>query len=231
MKIKELSKNEAILYYENNLKNGNIDGIIPTDDDYIKLKVRLKESFEQILDSFGVIPENLSSFSKAYVFDVQLGCVLYNVFSNEFNIPLCHLSNDNFWRYIQVELVPFITIYRWGIENTNRLYSQSNRLYLKILWYYYYLSYTGDLYNTRTLLSHKCNSTDTIVQLCERSGRDHSYKVDLTRCIMKCKVKNELYSDEFRKLMVLNSAYLKTMDPYLYYSNLEEYVEMLINKV
>ena len=48
---------------------------------------------------------------------------------------------------------------------------------------------------------------------------------------MKLKVKYELEKDDFRKLMKLNSARVKTIDPYLYKGGIEGYVESLIKEL
>ena len=78
------------------------------------------------------------------------------------------------------------------------------------------------------MLLYPCNSTDTIVALVERCGRK-GYRLDLYREIMKQKSENGIGIDEFRKLMVLNSAKIKNINPSLTSRGIIGYVEELVS--
>ena len=230
MNWKELTKQEAEVYYNYNIKNKSIICGIE-EDDYRDLKERIYSIFNDVLDELNISKENLSNDTKRYKFDCKFGIKLFSLFSNEpyiFNER--EASNASIWRYIQVKIVPDIIVYRWGSEAETRMYSQSNRLYLKTLWWYVYLSYNDNIENTEEIIMDSCNSTDTIVQLTERSGRN-GYKLDLYRCIMKLKTKYKLETIEFRKLMVLNSARIKLIIPEYNENGIIGYVESLIKDV
>ena len=227
MEWKELNKEEANNYYNSVLLTGNIQGI--DDSSYIELKKNIKIAFEDALKAVNLTAESLLEATRIYSFDVQFAARIYDLFHNgKYSINEREASNDGIWRYIQVKIVPEVIIYRWGIDNASRLFNQSNRLYLKTLWWYIHLSYTGNLRETMELLLDPCNSSDTIAQLTERSGKK-GYRVDLYRTLMHMKVKNRIDGKEFRKLMVLNSARVKNIDPFLCYGGVNGYTEKLIN--
>ena len=73
-------------------------------------------------------------------------------------------------------------------------------------------------------------STDTIVQFTERTGRK-GYQIALYRGIIYYACKYKLNIEEFRRLMKLNSAKLKVINPYLVDGGIESYVKSLIKIV
>ena len=197
--------------------------------DYKELKDMINSAFDKALEVLNINKENLSSSNFKYKFDCYFGKELYKIFNIEkYRIGEREASNDDFWRYIQVKIVPNLIYYRWKDNIVPRIYAQSNRLYLKILWWYYYLSFNTSIEYTCELLLHPCNSTDTIVALVERSGKK-GYRLDLYREIMKQKSKNSLGTYEFRKLMVLNSARIKNINPLLTQYGVEGYVKELVS--
>ena len=100
---------------------------------------------------------------------------------------------------------------RWG-ENEERFIGipRDSRLYLKSIFWYIHLSFQENPENTYETL--KNNSTDTIVQLVDRTGK--GYNLDLVREIMRQFGKIPLTSgtsDLFRQVMKLNTAWIEPL--------------------
>lgn len=227
MEWKELNKEESNNYYNNELVQGILLGV--DDSYYSDLKKNIKIAFDDSLNAVNLTAETLIDATRVYSFDVQFAARIYDLFRyGKYSMNEREASNDGIWRYIQVKIVPDVIIYRWGIDNTARLFNQSNRLYLKTLWWYIHLSYTGNLRETMEMLLNPCNTSDTIAQLTERSGKN-GYRIDLYRNIMFMKTKNNMALKEFRKLMVLNSARVKNINPSLSTGGVYGYVEKLIS--
>ena len=230
MNWRELSKGEAQIYHSEYILDK--EEITPGFDDisYQNIRIELNRMFRQsLLDVNLKEGELLNNKNVAYSFDLAFGLRLFEFFSNgEYAMNEREASNDSIWRYIQIEVIPDLIAFRWGKNNIDRYYSVSRRLYLKVLWWYIFLSWTGDIDETREILED--NTTDTIAQLVERSGLN-GYKVELYRSIMKQKYEKNINPIEFRKLLVLNSARSKVVNPYLVKGGIEGYVEKLVQEI
>ena len=230
MNWRELSKGEAQIYHNEYILNR--EEIKPGFDDvsYQNIRIELNRMFKQSLAEIGLKEgELLNNKNVAYDFDLSFGVKIFEFFhEGEYAMNEREASNDSIWRYIQVEVIPDLMAARWGKSNTDRFYNVSRRLYLKILWWYVFLSWTGDIDETKELL--KDNTTDTIAQLVERSGLN-GYKIELYRSIMKQKYEKKINPIEFRKLLVLNSARSKVVNPYLVKGGIDSYVNNLIKDI
>lgn len=154
-------------------------------------------------------------------------------------------SNDKVWIYLCVKVVPDIVKRRYNKStkktdkgmvvlnvSEDRYWKKTRRIYLKTLWWYFYLSMQTDdagkpdLAKTVEIL--KGNSTDEIVQLTERSGTA-GYRVDVYRNMMRFYADNrDKYDNEtFRKVMVLNTARTRIVEPSLLDGGTEAYVKEL----
>lgn len=228
MKWKELTKNEAQQIYEDAINEEKLLYSI-NDQEYLGLKLLITTAFDNALNILNLTKETLGEANNKYKFDCYFGKEIYKIFtSDRYSLGERDASNDDIWRYLQIKIVPELIRSRWSEDSAPRLYKQSNRLYLKTLWWYYHLSLNGDLDNTCEMLLMPCNSTDTIVALVERCGRS-GYRLELYREIMKQKINNKLGTDQFRLLMVLNSARLKLINPYLSTNGIEGYVTNIVN--
>ena len=117
---------------------------------------------------------------------------------------------------------------RYGKDHPDRFWKKPKRLWLRVLWWYIYLSWQGSEEETIAVL--KDNSTDEILQLVDRCGRG-GYRVDLYREMM---LKNSQLDPAerrkkqlFRKMMVLNTARVQVMEPELTVGGNKGYVESL----
>lgn len=230
MEWKKISKKFAEDYY-NEIFENNSTVLAHYEPNYQNLKINIMKAYKESLNEINTDSENLKQYKNIYKFDCIFGIKLYEIFSSgEYKIKNSIASDDGIWRYIQMCVVPEIIASRWGIENRDRFYKISRRLYLKILWWYVYLSWNDNLEDTKKIIIDELNTSDTLAQLVERSGRD-GYRVELYREIMKQKVEAKINSQEFRKLMVLNSARVKVINPYLVNGGIKEYVYKLIKDV
>ena len=169
--------------------------------------------------------------NEKYRFDLEFGLNLYNYFNKRWEFTAEKASNDDIWRYIQMRVIPGLVWERWESSNSDsrinveRFWKNPRRIWLKSLWWYIHLSLCDDsLEKTRDILIN--NTSDTIVQIVERSGT--GYRVDLYREIIKRLDKSKKRSDDLlRKVMSLNTARCTTMEPLLIENGLEDYVDSL----
>lgn len=187
---------------------------------------------------------NSSSENKrrtSYLTDLVFGIKLYRIMQEK-GMDIRMASYDQIWTYLGMAVVPEITMERFGDNDPEKpgfhipeehYYIKSVRIYLKSLWWYIYLSLRfdkngkEDLAETREMLWDQ--TTDTILQLVERSGRE-GYRVDVYREIMKFYCDHpEISSAAFRHVMILNTARSKIMEPDFTEGGCEGYVKELFN--
>lgn len=153
---------------------------------------------------------------------------MYETLNSKYGMNVRLASTPGVWRYISVAVVPDLVEKRYGIDHQDRFWKKSKRLWLRVLWWYIYLSWQGTAQQTFSIL--KDNSTDEILQLVDRCGRG-GYRVELYRAMMK--KNSELDPAErrkkglFRKLMVLNTARVQVIEPALSDGGEEGYVDSL----
>lgn len=163
-----------------------------------------------------------------YFYDLRFGLELYDLLNRKYRFSPRIAANEEVWIYISMKVVPDLVFKRWGLTET-RFFSQSRRIWLRTLWWYIYLSWNDTFERTYEIL--RLFTTDEIAQLVERSG-PYGYRVDVTREIM-----NQLGSletekigrDLFRKIMKLNTARVKIIEPALVDGGVKKYVADLIN--
>lgn len=199
----------------------------PLDSFYLKLRRDILQTYNNI--------DNIVNRPTKYEIDVEFGLSLYEKLKNDYNFSLREASNDGIWRYISVVLMPEINVRRFssfGEESMDfkidHLYSQTRRIYPKSIWWYIHLSWQGDRESTKHIL--KNNTTDEIMNLVERSGS--GYRVDVYREIMKhfSTISTEKRGRNlFRKVLKLNTAKVRTVEPELFENGVEGYVNYLFN--
>lgn len=198
---------------------------------YQDLRILIMKAYREALEELEIEEKDLKNYSNIYKFDCIFAINLYTIFlGEEYHIKERIASNDGIWRYIQLCVVPEIIANRWGRDNKDRFYKVSRRLYLKILWWYVYLSWNNSIEETKGIIINDINTSDTLAQLVERSGKN-GYRVELYRIIMKKKTEENVNTSEFRKLMVLNSARVKVINPYLVDGGVDIYVDDLIKSI
>ena len=169
---------------------------------------------------------------KKYFTDVYMGLYIYEYFSRMENFNLRCASDEGFWNYLTLKIAPDIVAERWGKEKEERYWKKPARNWFRIMWWYVYMSWQGNIDDTRALLELDCFDTDTILNLAERTGRKGAY-IDATRIIMR--KWGQIYSngkkingDMFRTIMKLHTAEIMVVEPCLCENGVEGYVDSLI---
>lgn len=208
------------------------------DNDYIKIRLEIQKLNKNVHEN---CPSELSK--KDYYIDAHLGILLYDYLWKQEGFNLRVAANDDFWRYLSLKVVPDIVAERWGKDNDSHYWSRATRIWLRSIWWYVHLSWQGSMDETIQLLDSPCFSTDTILNLEERSGKKGTF-INVYRNIMYfySKIpKEELYEfnkntksqqeDLFRIIMKLNTAKVMVVEPALYLGGEKEYVRSLFEDV
>ena len=190
----------------------------PIDDQYIGLR-------NALLEINKVVREN---YSKDYDIDLNFGIKLYVYLNSIQGFNLRMASNDDFWRYLSLKVVPDLVSERWGKDNKSHFYERASRIWLRSLWWYIHLSWQGDEESTYEIL--KNNTTDEILNLVERAGRK-GYYLEVYRNIMYfySMVQEQKSTNRklFRNIMILNTARCTVIEPGLCLGGEREYVKSI----
>ncbi len=232
MIYKTYDRGEARVAMENWLKN--YPNLPVLNSDYLKMREDIEKIYEEVNQDVIDI--------KSYPFDVKFGIALYHYFDcshPDFSMRLA--SNDGFWIYISLQVVPHIVAKRWGKDNESHYWSKGVRIWLRSIWWYVYLSWQGNIKETEDLLLSPCFNTDSILNLSERVGRYGTY-INVCRCIMKdystiplsnIKQYNEKLEGNltlFRLIMKLNTVKSLVIEPDLCDGGVEGYVKSLFRQ-
>ena len=221
MIFKTLNKTDSKLAMEEWISTSKIPNMT---EEYRKIR-------EDLLVIFNEVKEK---HEKEYEIDLYFGVKLYSYLNNicDYNMRLA--SNDDFWRYLSLKVIPDLVGERWGNDNASHYYERATRIWLKSIYWYIHLSWQSDEESTIEIL--KNNTTDEILNLVERAGRD-GYYLKVYRNIMyffnkvpqeRRNVKVNGESDRlFRKIMKLNTARCMVIEPTLYIGGENQYVKDL----
>ncbi len=202
--------------------------------DYIKIRNNIQELNIRVRNE---CPQDITK--KDYYVDVHIGILLYDYLWKQPGFNLRAAANDDFWRYLSVKVVPDVIAERWGKDNESHYWSKPARIWLRSIWWYVHLSWQGDMATTARVLESPCFTTDSILNLEERTGRKGTF-INVYRYIMyyyshvpqnvldnfnkKTKTQQD---DLFRVIMKLNTAKVVVIDPALYLGGEKEYVRAL----
>lgn len=231
MQIKELSLGDSVKEMElwkTTYIPKNVEGV------YLQIREDLGNCYRRHIEH----ADGLDDYEK----DVTFGAFLYDYFAQYAWFNLRVAENDGFWRYLSIVVVPDIVGLRWGNDNDDHYYKKSVRIWLKTLWWYIHLSWYRSTQESADLLMSNNFTTDTILNLVERSGRLGTY-VDVYRLVMyyyhkiPAKILSE-YSKKFGKsnltlfrvVMKLNTAKLLSINPVLYLGGVDGYVKSLFEE-
>lgn len=195
-------------------------------NEYVMLRNTLVDAYDAALVE--------SKNNRDYSLDMAFGLKIYKIFTEGYyKMKLSEAANNDIWRYICIEVIPEKIMDRWK-GNNNKLpvdhyYAKGNRIYLKSLWWYIHLSLQEDLEETRQILIG--NSTDTILNLVERAGKN-GYQPDLYRKIMWKFANPDAGQkahdgDLFRKVMKLHTTRYANLEPSLVEGGTSGYVKAL----
>ena len=197
-------------------------------DDYIELRNEICDLFRDTLSELNIGPELISKKNYSYQVDYLFGIKLYALLNEKYEMNVRTASTEGIWRFLSVCVVPDVIELRYGTDHPDRFWKKPKRLWLRVLWWYIYLSWQGDAESTKEIL--KDHSTDEILQLVDRCGRG-GYRVELYRHLMK-KLSTidpieRRRKQLFRKMMVLNTARVQVIEPALVDGGESSYVDEL----
>lgn len=235
MKIKTINRiksNELMKDWINNYPK------LPSlDNDYVIIRKNIVELYEEAVE----YSEMVSSNRKDYALDSRMGILLYEYLWTipEFNLRTA--ANDDFWRYLSLQVVPQVVGERWGNDNESHYWKRATRIWLRCIWWYTHLSWQGNRETTQRVLEAPCFTTDSILNLVERTGRKGTFvevyrfiiyyysKVPLVEIAEYNKKMANKNDDLFRAIMRLNTAKSVVIDPALYLGGEKEYVRSLFD--
>lgn len=202
---------------------------------------KLDKNYKYLRDNFVSLYENVNEETdkigrrKDYLTDVFFGVSIYEFLQKQEWFSLKEASNDEFWMFLSLKVVPDLVQKRWDKDNegkdlSSRFWSRSNRIWLKTIWWFVHYSLVdNDLAKTKELLSRPMFTTDTIMHLVERTG----HGIYLYRMIIllyaSLKEVNRSYTDIFKALMKLVTAKAVVYEPALYRNSYRGYVLSLLN--
>ena len=222
----EIDKEESRQKYEEYCVSGNLD----FSKEYDELRRDLTELFADSLSKIGITEDQISQKNYSYQLDLQFGLKLYMTLNQKYGMNVRSAATDGIWRYLCACVVPDLIEKRYGKDHPDRIWKKTKRLWLRVLWWYIYLSWQGTEEATETILHD--NSTDEILQLVDRCGRG-GYRVELCRELMRKNGTVDLSERRkkqlFRKTMVLNTARVQAIEPELTAGGNQGYVESLWN--
>lgn len=220
-----LSKQQFVKEWNEWIETGNV----ADDPDLRTLIMDLKDGYSKIINDprFGFVQK------KDYYKDYMFGLFMYDYFSKKNWFSLRTASDADFWRFLSVKVVPDIVKNRYDCNPKYYGGGNSNRIWLKTIWWFIHLSWQGTLENTRRILLRNQFTTDTILNLGDRSGRNGVH-VDTYRKIVQfyAEIPSEYKSrsqDLFRTVMKLNTAKILSVEPSLCSGGEEEYVRTLFS--
>lgn len=232
MIIKTLNRSESQVAMKDWL--ATYPSLPQVEGDYIKIRSEIQNFSKKIREE---CPQDIDK--KDYYTDVHIGILLYDYLWKQPGFNLRAAANDDFWRYLSIKVVPDVVADRWGKENESHYWSKPARIWLRSIWWYVHLSWQGDMTTTAKVLESPCFTTDSILNLEERTGRNGTfinvyryimyYYSRISQEVLEAYDKNTKTQSDglFRIVMKLNTAKSMVIDPALYLGGEKEYVRSL----
>lgn len=203
------------------------------DGDFIAIRSDLSKLFQSVLSN----SEKNGLKPRDYFTDAQFGILLYLYFKTKTWFSLRLASDDGFWRYLSLKVIPDAVAVRWGKDNESHYWSTPGRIWLKQIWWFVYLSWTKDEVTTRSILESPNCSTDTILNFVERTGKKGTcveayrwiiyYYSLIPQNMVSAYKKQGKNHDLFRVVMKLNTARMMVEEPALCEGGYEGYAKKL----
>lgn len=232
MRVLELNSTKA---QEGMEKWKNSHTLPSLNKDYEQIRTDLQQEFCKLREQC----QNNPGEKQKYVIDVLFGIALFNYMEKQSWFSLRWAACDDFWRYLSVVVIPDVVNERYP-DNDDHFWKKSNRIWLKCIWWYVFLSWNVDTETTKTILLGKNFNTDTLLQLVDRSGRNGTL-VEVYRNIIKLygtidftplkHIYDEADVNAFRAIMKINTAKSLVVDPYLCDGGIEAYVKSLFKEI
>lgn len=230
MNLDELTRAQAKVAMEEWIRN--YPSLPAVDPSWEKIRAAIQQHFYSLFEEG--IKDN-------YYIDVKMGVYVFQLFEQE-HFTMRMASDDAFWRFVSLKVVPDIVGRRWGYKAADHYWLKPSRNWMRSVWWYVYLSlHNNNLQATEKVLLSPHFNTDTILNLEERTGRKGTY-VEVYKYIMyfysmipddtlkdlndRLKEKDK-HASLFRTIMKLNTARTMSIDPSLYLGGPMEYVKSL----
>lgn len=181
--------------------------------------------------------ESIGHSRPSYYIDLHMAEETYRLLESR-NMTLRDAADDEIWLYFNLKVIPDIIFDKYkdlkdpNKLNRDRFFENSRRFYLKMLWWYVFLSWQGSIESTIKIL--KNNESNDISQLVERVGTG-GYQVNICREIMK---QYSMYAESpncrpnlLSKVLHLNIIKLQNYEPELSEESIQQYVSELFNTV
>jgi len=191
---------------------------------------RIAKELQQDLEAaYQSIQDDVDVTKDRYKFDLYYGLEMYELLQDKYHFTERIASQPNFWRYLSICMIPHVVYQRQGLKE-KVFYEDTTRIWLRQIWWYIHLSWQGDKEATYEIL--KNNTTDTVVQLVDRSGK-RGFKINLTRHLMYELGTRDIQQKEkvFRQIMKLNTAQLSLIEPELVIGGIRAYTSNLFSYV
>ena len=194
------------------------------------LRNDITKCFSTVLSEIGIGHEDIPKKNNSYLVDYKFGLKLYSMLNNQYGMTVRSASSADVWRFLSVTVVPDVVEMRYGLNHPDRFWKKAKRIWLRVIWWYIYLSWQGSEEDTANVI--KDNSTDEILQLVDRCGRG-GYRVEAYRELMKQHAmldpSERRKKQLFRRVMVLNTARVQVIEPGLVNGGVNNYVSSLID--
>lgn len=233
---KTLSRAEASSAWQEWLNMS--DGTLPViDNEYTKIRIDIENIYKKVIE----IAES-GITNKEYFIDYKFGLMLYDYLNNTHNMSVRTAADDGFWRYLSLKVCPHLIEKRWGKDNEGRYWSRPSRIWFRQIWWYIHLSWQNDFETTEEVLKSTRFSTDTILNLVERTGGRKGTYIEVYKYIMyyyqyisESEMKRfksllnlkDRKGDLFRIVMKLNTAKIMVVEPALCEGGIAGYVRSL----
>ena len=221
MIIERLSRKEAIEAMNSWIANSFALPVLGKE--YAEIRNELLVLFDQSKEE--------ADDTQGYSMDVCFGAALYMYFRQKPWFTDRLASDDGFWRHLSLRVIPDLVGKRWGNNNADHYYTKPSRIWLKTLWWYYYLSFNKDVKTTKEMLLTDAFSTDTILNLVERTGRSGTNILVYRGIMSKYAAIEDAGPKDFRNVMKLNTAKAVVIEPVFSIGGISGYVESLFNEL
>ena len=164
-----------------------------------------------------------------YRLDSQFGIKFYMLMKDKYQLGTRQAGSTGFWRFLSLKVIPDIVADRCGLDHPDKFWRKSRRIWLYVIWWFIHLSWQGNEEKTSEVIENL--STDFELQLVDRAG-DYGYRLELCRTLMqKISILGWKKQEQFRKLMVLSTAWLQTIEPALYENAERGFVDSLVSHI
>lgn len=193
--------------------------------EYENLRYQIKTLYDEIKTS--LIQSERNKYE--YRLDSQFGIKFYMLMKDKYKLGTRQAGSPGFWRFLSLKVIPDVVVDRCGLEHPDKIWRKSRRIWLYVIWWFIHLSWQGDEAKTSAVIENL--STDFELQLIDRSG-DYGYRLELCRALMrKISIQGWKKQEQFRKLMVLSTAWLQTIEPALCENGENGFVDSLISYI